>query len=1366
MINCSTELHFLKSGLELEEAIHDAIDETIRLIFERNKTPKTITPSQVTSKTNLTLVFYKYFHDHQHSSRVEFDESWCRSLFDISLEASKVYIGFKIITTLLPTFEDDAKLTKTSYKASKLAYRLFFYILWAQGAVLLPFHYRPPRTYDHDIKGWVELGLSIYPETLKLIRNIHFKDQRYEDFSEHVNDKDTFVRDFGYQCLIVTDWYSIEDIKIGDVTEFKTFYHKLRSQNEKYNNKIISLPFSTILSGFLSYAPDKCKFNITDIKNSETVKKESEFKKQTGKKIECGITFDANLTNKLKPMLTGDALALAISTTLDRTYDVLLSRFYNKKVSIGTYPNRDYKTTRLAFIYVFEEAKELSFNDLIYLYELIDHDYISSEDIARFVRVSKDIVFWKLEFSHEFKYALKVFFLNLYSAKAILLPMNFVPANIGDVDYSEEHYPELLKIFLNHKKHFKPEDYDNVWAPNLLYKAIIASNWHNVKDIHLQDAFEFQRMHQHKKQIGHTTFNFELLDLLLLVYQFAPEQCNYTPDNLHLALTDSSAGKLLREDTKNKTSNQTSDKWANLARQYLTVWKAQGHKVSKSKKAALTKLIQFIFVDLPLELGIDSELIPETPSKFTRTHFSGNWAISGLKEKLSRKLSNENFNTHLRDLSDFFEWLSMEYEDSDPDVTGFVNPIFPMDFKITSARKGTNKLAFPRKQFGHIHSFISAICEFYWYLIKEEKFINGAPKFRHVYDTQEVGYVPIVLIEGKLKPIYFIAANLTSEITSMRNGKLYPYPTFQALFEPLIALEAGLRHLHIRWLDRDKFDVGIMGQSRSDYISQLHVHYSRAGESGSIEVGTDKVKTEPWNPYVSSRVINLLKRIKAFQETLDIEVPSLWYDNDEDSIHGKIKSIFCTMNAKEAIPSVFSGDVCRSQYKRLLCFYDLFIQLSKLDVPLLGVTSTKAMNEIDKAVKQAPKELAAELAEDPELATAMAEDTELREQALIKHASKIGTKPAFYFNGQYKTDFKPHGTRSSVASEKIKILPPRAIQEFITGHESRAVLSYYIQVDLDWLKEIGEHNESLLLSDTHLKKTNNDILTKRQQEKTNEKLKRVVEHDPTLLSSDFGAVAFTVETSKGSYEGGLKTIAITPVSNVAYMPLHICPFGGKCPDEIKSEYGEYKCGQCYYSIKTVDHIPRILAHIRKLNYEITEKIKSIVEADKAGADVEALDLMENEKNQISDELAAWFYTYEILEANRAQLEDKNAKNPPKFLVARPDMLMKKFIKGEVEDNPISTLLLRIQDANEFQEYFTPQLKAQITQLRNKILIKQKKFDKLLQQPDGFDLLDEFRGILRAFVETQGISLSEAAKRLSEPMKPSIGNTQLLEMFNE
>lgn len=177
------------------------------------------------------------------------------------------------------------------------------------------------------------------------------------------------------------------------------------------------------------------------------------------------------------------------------------------------------------------------------------------------------------------------------------------------------------------------------------------------------------------------------------------------------------------------------------------------------------------------------------------------------------------------------------------------------------------------------------------------------------------------------------------------------------------------------------------------------------------------------------------------------------------------------------------------------------------------------------------------------------------------------------------------------------------------------------------------------------------------------------------------------------------------------------------------------------------------------------KTNSIVQVAEAGADVEALEIMENEKVHIANELAAWVYSYELLYTNLAQLKDKCAENPQDFLVERPDVLMQHFVEGKVEDNPVNALLLRIQDANAFQEYYTPQLKAQITQLRNKILIKHKQFDQLLQQPQGFDLLDEFKGILRAFTETQGISLAETAKRLSEPMRKPENDIQLLEMLN-
>ncbi|GAA0811368.1 hypothetical protein GCM10009111_03780 [Colwellia asteriadis] len=1353
MINCSTKLHFLKSGLELEASVHDAIDKTIKLIFEHNNISQSIGPSQVTSKTNVRLCFYKYFHNHRKANRVKFNEEWCRELFAISLEENKDYSSLDTISLLLPAIKDEESVTKTLYNITKSNFRLFFYILWAQRAVLLPFDYKPPKARSTDSSKWIEIGLKIYPETLQLVRNVHFQDKRFEDLSNHLDTGKNFVKDFGYHCLIASTWYSIEDIDLDDIFSFKEFYINLRRKNASYEKKIKSLPFSSMLKGFLSYAPERCRFKLNDLIKIQLERQDKFNSELDGAelKVHKQFHFDVNLTNKLKFILTGNALDRAIAISLRHTFDVLLSRHYNNEVSMKTHGAlRDFKTTRLGFIYVFKSVKPLNKSDLIHLYELLEHDYIAKQDFNQFISKEKDFGFWKVEYSDNFKSALKVFFLELYSAGAILLPFDFTPVNTQGKDYSEGRYPELFNIFLQHKQHLTSKDKERAQKVGLLYKAIIASSWRNVEDIQLSDALEYQRMHQQKKDVNQTKLTLALGDLLTLIYRYAPDRCNFKLNDIHLTLSEVPTASLIKKLDQGKMISQVGNEWITLTNRYINEKKATGIKSIRGLEGILGKLINHICIDLPRELGQESELIPNFPSQFKRKHFIGDQEIPSFKEKLRKSLGNESFNANLRAISLFFDWILLN---NDGDISGFVNPISDLDFVRAPRRKGTNKKAFPRRQFSHIHSFTSAICEFYWYLISENRFVPGGVSSRHCYDTQEIGYVPLVLIDGRFQPIYYVPSNLTYEITSMKNGELYNYPTFQVLFENLIALETGLRHIHIRWLDREKFDLthNQIPQSSNSHISELQVHYIAANESDKIEVSTDKVKTEPWKPYVSSRVHNLLRRLKAFQDTLDIEVPALWYDYHEGSIHGKIKSLFCSMDATKDSPNVIEDEPCRVQYKRLLFFYDLFIQLSGLDIQQLGTTSKKSLQKIEDARNLVKQERDA--------------NPKLSERRLTMLLWKYATKAAFYFNGQYKTDFKPHGTRASVASEKIKVLPPQAIQDYITGHESRAVLSYYIQVDPDWLKEVGDYNENILLSEQHLKSTTNRNLTDEQKARVKKNLQKVVEHDPTLLGNDFGAVGFTAENSKEDIVGGLKTIAMTPVSNCAFMPTHICPFGGVCPKEIKEEFGELQCGQCYFSVKTVDHIPRILAHIRKLNDELKEKTENIIQAHEAGADFEALDVKEQERNQIANEEAAWTYTYELLQINLANLKGRCADGTKEFLVARPDILMEYFVKGEVEDNIVNALLLRIQDANAFQEYFTPQLKAQITQIRNKILINQKKFDQLLEQPDGFELIDEFRGILRTFTEAQGISLKDATKLLSEPLRGPEGNIKLLEVIN-
>ena len=75
---------------------------------------------------------------------------------------------------------------------------------------------------------------------------------------------------------------------------------------------------------------------------------------------------------------------------------------------------------------------------------------------------------------------------------------------------------------------------------------------------------------------------------------------------------------------------------------------------------------------------------------------------------------------------------------------------------------------------------------------------------------------------------------------------------------------------------------------------------------------------------------------------------------------------------------------------------------------------------------------------------------------------------------------------------------------------------------------------------------------------------------------------------------------------------------------------------------------------------------------------------------------------------------------------------------------------------------TPQLNASITKLRNMILAKAGDIDKLVNQPDNYELLDEFRGIIRSICDATGVSVEELSKRISS--KLPLGNKAFLELL--
>jgi hypothetical protein len=158
-----------------------------------------------------------------------------------------------------------------------------------------------------------------------------------------------------------------------------------------------------------------------------------------------------------------------------------------------------------------------------------------------------------------------------------------------------------------------------------------------------------------------------------------------------------------------------------------------------------------------------------------------------------------------------------------------------------------------------------------------------------------------------------------------------------------------------------------------------------------------------------------------------------------------------------------------------------------------------------------------------------------------------------------------------------------------------------------------------------------------------------------------------------------------------------------------------------------------------------------------GTNDKVLEMHDFIRTKLAAEESAWIATHAILESFRKDLEKRDH-----YLVAKPEIVEKQLKLIATDNSPITNILMRIRDAQAYPEYMTPQLKASIVKLRSKILAKSGNIDKLVNQPDNYELLDEFRGMIRSICDATGASVENISKQMSNELPP--GNKALLELF--
>jgi hypothetical protein len=663
-----------------------------------------------------------------------------------------------------------------------------------------------------------------------------------------------------------------------------------------------------------------------------------------------------NITDDIIFIKADVELNNAIQKSFEQTITILTK---DVKRNVNITSNRN---SNLALVKFFSSYKSNStFFDEKWLNEVFKRTYegqdsVSNKQADTFNKyIPQDILIENTLTSTLYKHLksnLRIFFYALWSNKAILLPLHYhyPRTNIGK-KWSEpamELYSEVLVLFRNCFLN-KDKDYpditqlfpkrENTHLRDYAYKVCIATNWYEIEDIKINEVFEFSQSLYEKRESENRRNELmlkpPLTAMLMTLLEYAPERCSFSSESVGAILhaNKSLTASKLADEAKGYGQVAYTKYWINYQKIYLGKLEKRGIKNLKETENALGLLNRYLFINIPAASSIDN--IPKYPKDLSRKHSDGNEKLNipSLIDSIIQDPNSASQVSKLKKIEAFFKWLEKRSGD-DEALIGFKNIIDELDYPVVSSPRGTNKKIFPSSVFSIIHSLVYSLCEFYWYLIENNKYEPKSTLVSDCYDTESLGFVPIIYVDGKVLPLRHIPTRMTDETIANKRGGSYSYPTFQGLFLIAVALETGLRHIHIRWLDRNKFIS--TNNRQSDYVQSLNVNIVESNESGFIEVSTDKVKRTPWSPYVSFRVINLLKRLKKFQDKLDNDVPKIWYDEHKNSPFGKIESLFCTLNAFDEKKLPFSYGSTVSQYKRIQLFYDTIININNISVEPLN----------------------------------------------------------------------------------------------------------------------------------------------------------------------------------------------------------------------------------------------------------------------------------------------------------------------------------------------------------------------------------------------------------------------------------------------
>lgn len=1053
-----------------------------------------------------------------------------------------------------------------------------------------------------------------------------------------------------------------------------------------------------------------------------------------------------NLTKDILIIQSGEDLARSIKTAISKAKECVCRELFNSNhvspSKVTSSPRNEFYAASI--VRLFDDHLSVT-NAPVYDENWVRNTHICSKktpspEIAREV-IPKNTHDWLTKSSLERLSKDCVLILHfLWQEKAVLLPVDMKKPMIGNAKAGSNHYEiawasytEVLALvrmpFLAHASYEGIPDITTVINPSAVsnfewnaWRMVRSTNWHQIEDIDPEDisALVAHLIEARTDRVDWFKYPIAPAAFWNYIQRLYPDR--YKQGEVHRPIKNvqnaNRKALLSGEFAYPEEYREIVRVWLKHQDKYVELLKSRGMKSYDGYIKSFAILNTYLFSEFPSSTGAPAPC----PKEFNRRHIEGD-GFKGLIAFLHQSRSKATVKNVLYKIDSLFDYLTVNSKIYD-ELNGFINPISDIDYPIIKKSNGSNKPAFGSEHFPYLLQFSYAIESFTTRLSDlvfdekanlydhnyrtdiETKTWNGAHK---IIQTEKYGYVPIVFYRNPLfdpslpksksnSPINYEALRQLPRFLFplAEHGEFIHYPQANYIRHNVVALETGIRSIHIRWLESRKYDTHIVRSRPLPPLCKLHIN-------------TDKVNG-PWDATVSKSVIEILDRQKSLIKTVGDPAmqEELWYDNHEDSIFGKIVTLF----PRGATPGVLSGDRYSKYFKRLVYSFDLFCRFQ------LGIDSTNPM----------PEELDELESIDEPYSYLEAIELEVKASKMIEHT--------------------PHSCRVSVVSEYIRILPPHIIGAFITGHATEAHVMYYAKVDPAYLRSVAKYQKMSIEQGWIIDQSSTSAI---KAEDINSKLQRAFRRDKDKSLIDFGAISFEREASD-EVISGIKAAKQRSIESLAFMPTHICPFGNQCPADVVRDLGavpgsRMPCGGCYYSIKTVDHLPRIHGHIRALTDECSELEAYIAEAKKNGASPESLVQKANRRKFLAAEIISWSVTAHCLEQMYSEIKTRE-----NFLVEKPEIVSEHLERLELKEHSLSNLIARTAEAKTHAEYFTPQLNQQIKVARNKLLAFTGDFNRMLEEaPTGFTLIDEFRGLIRSTCEVLGLSLHDLSDAMTKPM---------------